>query len=393
MRFARPLTALVAFSLVVSFTGTGTPAHAQTAAEAEDQAEEAKQRADSADGLVDEAVANREEIERQLADSIARMNELAEQLSLVGSSLDRVAAQVGYADVELAGIKADIEHQAVDAYMTVVASPSVSVVNTQTVEEALVASSVVEDVVADGRLTVSQLMEKRQSLEVLKETFLADQDAYLDLQEQVDAEVANFAALYEQADVAVADAVRQAQVAEQEYLAALSALEVAQAVEAERQRQERRPGAGSTTTTGGSTTTDPPSNPQPQNTTTTSQPPTTASTGGGGGGGPWNHPPHIEQWRGLVSQYFPSSRVDEALAIIDCESNGDPNALNPYSGASGLFQFLPSTWASTAPKAGFAGASVFDAEANIGSAAWLGNRYEDLGYYFWHPWSCRRVLD
>ena len=257
MRFARPLTALVAFSLVVSFTGTGTPAHAQTAAEAEDQAEEAKQRADSADGLVDEAVANREEIERQLADSIARMNELAEQ----------------------------------------------------------------------------------------------------------------------------------------EYLAALSALEVAQAVEAERQRQERRPGAGSTTTTGGSTTTDPPSNPQPQNTTTTSQPPTTASTGGGGGGGPWNHPPHIEQWRGLVSQYFPSSRVDEALAIIDCESNGDPNALNPYSGASGLFQFLPSTWASTAPKAGFAGASVFDAEANIGSAAWLGNRYEDLGYYFWHPWSCRRVLD
>ena len=78
---------------------------------------------------------------------------------------------------------------------------------------------------------------------------------------------------------------------------------------------------------------------------------------------------------------------------MDCESNGDPNAYNPYSGASGLFQFLPSTWASTAPKAGYAGASVFDPEANTASAAWLGSRYEELGEYFWQAWSCRRVLN
>ncbi len=93
-----------------------------------------------------------------------------------------------------------------------------------------------------------------------------------------------------------------------------------------------------------------------------------------------------------MTQFFPSSRVEEALRIIDCESNGDPNAVNPYSGAAGLFQFLPSTWASTAPSAGYADASPLDPEANIATAAWLANRYEELGYYYWHPWNCKRVL-
>jgi soluble lytic murein transglycosylase-like protein len=100
----------------------------------------------------------------------------------------------------------------------------------------------------------------------------------------------------------------------------------------------------------------------------------------------------IEQWRSLVAAYFPASRVDEALAILQCESLGDPDAYNPYSGASGLFQFLPSTWASTSPKAGFAGAGAFEPEPNVGSAAWLASRYQELGQGFWTPWSCRRVL-
>jgi Transglycosylase SLT domain len=395
MRFVRPLTALLAFSFALSFmTAGGTLALAQSAEDAQQDAQEAKQRANAATGLVDEAVANREEIERKLADSIARMNELAAQLSVVGSKLDRVAAQVGYADVELAGIKADIEHQAVDAYMTVVASPSVSVVNTETVEEALVASSVVEDVVADGRLTVGELLAKRKSLEELKETFLSDQQEYLDIQAEVDAEVANYSDLYEQADATVASAIREADAAEREYLAALSAVEIAKAKEDERARQENRQRTDTTPTTGSPTTTTPSSGPTTTSGSapTTAAPATTTPTTSGGGGAPTTHPPQVEQWRGLVSQYFPSSRVDEALAIIDCESNGDPNALNPYSGAAGLFQFLPSTWEGTAPKAGFAGASVFDPESNIGSAAWLGNRYEDLGYDFWRPWNCRRVL-
>lgn len=77
--------------------------------------------------------------------------------------------------------------------------------------------------------------------------------------------------------------------------------------------------------------------------------------------------------------YFPADMVEPALRIIQCESLGDPDAYNPYSGASGLFQFLPGTWAVIAPKAGFSGVSVFDPEANIGAAAWLTAYYESLG--------------
>jgi muramidase (phage lysozyme) len=47
--------------------------------------------------------------------------------------------------------------------------------------------------------------------------------------------------------------------------------------------------------------------------------------------------------------------------IIGVESKGDPNAHN-RSGASGLGQFLPGTWAST-PQ-GRAGLSVFNPAAN-----------------------------
>jgi len=38
--------------------------------------------------------------------------------------------------------------------------------------------------------------------------------------------------------------------------------------------------------------------------------------------------------------------------VIQRESGGNPRAVNPSSGAGGLFQFLPSTWASL----GYAGA-------------------------------------
>lgn len=388
MRFARSFSALLAFSVLVSILANGgTAARAQSTEHAEDAAGQAQERADVASGLVDEAVADREGIEMQLADSITRLNELTAELSTVGADIDRIATQVGFADVELAGIQADIESQAVDAYMTVVASPSVSVVNSGTVERALVASTVVEDVVADGRSTVGELAVMRDDLEALQHAFLADQQQYQDLQAEVDAEVANYTALYEQADSQVASAIRQADEAAREYRAALTAVEVARAKEEERERQDHRseiaPGTTTSTTTPSGTT-------SPTSPTTTAPPATTPTTSGGGGGGTYSG--SAEQWRSLVSQFFPSDRVDQALAIIDCESNGNPSAENPYSGAAGLFQFLPSTWASTAPNAGYGGASVFDPEANVASAAWLANRYQELGYPYWHPWSCKRVL-
>lgn len=379
MRFLRFLPVLLALALATTVVAVGEPfAMAQSVDEAETDAAEAKERAEIASGFVSEAIAEREELELQLAETISRVSELGAKLSIVGSGLDRTAAQLGFADVEMAGIESAIEVQAVDAYMTVLASPSVSVINSPSVEHAMVVSSVVEDVVASGRANVDSLVVKRRNLEDLQEAYLAEQTEFQALQDELDAEVEHLAALYDQADAQVADAVRMAKSADAEYRAALSAVDLARARAEERQRQEER----STTTT---TTT-------PATTETTAPGDTTTTTISSGGGGPWDHPPRVEQWRPLVEQFFPSNRVEEALRIMDCESNGDPDAYNPYSGASGLFQFLPSTWASTAPKAGYPDASPFDPEANTASAAWLANRYQELGSDYWAAWSCRRVL-
>jgi uncharacterized protein YraI len=55
------------------------------------------------------------------------------------------------------------------------------------------------------------------------------------------------------------------------------------------------------------------------------------------------------------------------LQVAQCESVLDPNAINPISNASGLFQFLPGTWATTP----FASYNIFDPWANANAAAWM----------------------
>ncbi|MFZ0215192.1 MAG: transglycosylase SLT domain-containing protein, partial [Candidatus Dormiibacterota bacterium] len=64
-----------------------------------------------------------------------------------------------------------------------------------------------------------------------------------------------------------------------------------------------------------------------------------------------------------------SGAVSWGLCIATHESGDNPNAVQPYGGAEGLFQFLPSTFART-PQ-GAAGASIFDATANAQAAAWM----------------------
>lgn len=55
------------------------------------------------------------------------------------------------------------------------------------------------------------------------------------------------------------------------------------------------------------------------------------------------------------------------LQVARCESVLDPYAVNPYSNASGLFQFLPGTWATTP----FAAENIFDPVANANAAGWM----------------------
>ncbi len=81
-----------------------------------------------------------------------------------------------------------------------------------------------------------------------------------------------------------------------------------------------------------------------------------------------------------ITYNVPESQM---IAVARCETGStfSPRSYNGSSGASGLFQFLRSTWAHT-PYASF---SVFNAHANALAAAWLFVRDGRS----WREWSCR----
>lgn len=89
------------------------------------------------------------------------------------------------------------------------------------------------------------------------------------------------------------------------------------------------------------------------------------------------------RWFSVVSQHFYPTDVPRALEVIDCESRGNPYAVNHSSRASGLFQHLPKYWAQRSASAGVAGASIFDPHANTAVAAWL--VYHAGGWDHWSP--------
>ncbi|CAA9542707.1 MAG: hypothetical protein AVDCRST_MAG19-21 [uncultured Thermomicrobiales bacterium] len=57
----------------------------------------------------------------------------------------------------------------------------------------------------------------------------------------------------------------------------------------------------------------------------------------------------------------------DMLRVATCESNLDPGAINHGGNTYGLFQFLPSTWATTP----YADQSYFDPYAAANAAAWM----------------------
>ena len=73
----------------------------------------------------------------------------------------------------------------------------------------------------------------------------------------------------------------------------------------------------------------------------------------------------------LAARYFPPEEVEKAVLVAWCESEYDPNAYNSAGPYGGLYQQLISDWDRRAILAGWAGYSVFDAEANTAVSAWL----------------------
>ncbi|TMF67988.1 MAG: lytic transglycosylase domain-containing protein [Chloroflexi bacterium] len=95
-----------------------------------------------------------------------------------------------------------------------------------------------------------------------------------------------------------------------------------------------------------------------------------------------NHPaPPPEIAKDIVDAFSPlgPGAVQWAMNIAWCESRYHPNSVNSSSGASGLFQFLPSTWSGTP----YASQSPFDPRANSFAAAWLYSHYGS------GRWECR----
>lgn len=368
-----------------------TVARAADVDRAENDAENARRRVAEADSLLSAAAANRAGIEAELAASLVRLGELSAELSRVSVRLDDLRQAVERAEATLDGLSDDITVQAVDAYVRAVTVSAASVVGTSTAETAIVAATNLETAIGSDKAALADLTVKRDQLEELEEQFLAEQEEVAAIQAEVDAESAHLESLLAEADAHLAQRAAEATAADAAYRQALDAVDLARARQEERSRQKQRDSAATSPADAATAEADtgdeqpatmaaPPTTAAPAPTTTTTVP---APVSGGA------FPAAVERWRGTVAAYFPSARVDAALAIIQCESHGDPNAYNPYSGASGLFQFLPATWATVATSAGFGEASVFDGEANIATAAWLSSYYEGRGSSPWTPWTCR----
>jgi len=92
-------------------------------------------------------------------------------------------------------------------------------------------------------------------------------------------------------------------------------------------------------------------------------------------------------WLDLVASYFPAWEIDNACAILGCESKGDPNAISSTSD-HGLFQINKRTWNKPDhPDAwqqvtGTEWSNVYDPTTNVAFAADLWGRSK------WGPWSC-----
>jgi hypothetical protein len=101
------------------------------------------------------------------------------------------------------------------------------------------------------------------------------------------------------------------------------------------------------------------------------------------GAQPWQGPsPEVAD---AIHQASVRHGVSEAWLrrVAFCESRFLPWARNPRSGAAGLFQYMPRTWAWMSGQAGWGGASPYDPYASADVAAWA------FSVGLSSHWSCR----
>ena len=309
---------------------------------AQEEANRAKSALSDAQKAADLASLARAGIEADLLVRLDDVEQTSADLDIVSSNVIDLRGKIEDAESSIGSLRTSAEERAVEVYMSAWSTDIGMVVLTADLTQALVLEEVAETVRQDDLAQINELTIQRRILDGLRSDQESEQERLQRIQDNLASQAAILEQLFLQADIEVRAAYLAVDESDRQYRAARSTAVTAQSAYEDAQRK--------------------------------------LHIGRG-----------VERWRPLVQQYFPSELVDQALAVMYCESGGYPDAVNSHSGASGLFQFLKGTWAIASVRGGFGGYSRFDPEANIASAAWLVD-YSIRTHHpggAWGHWSCR----
>jgi soluble lytic murein transglycosylase-like protein len=384
---------LIALTVVSTLLLGVSPVSAQVD-EAEQRAREAAEEVDQAYAVVSSAMANAEEVEAALFIALDEYQIAATELATAGVRLQQISDALVFADAEALAAEQQLASHTVTAYMEAVTSTASVVFDTDSAEDAMVVGHVVRESQSKALGTLADLLTQRSDLERIRAEHAIELVQVESFEQLLAERTEELQELFLEANQEVAVAFTVASEADAVYRAALDGVDRALAEEEAARRAEE---AATTTTAPPTTASAAPTSTTSTTTasTATSTPPTSTTTTTATSAVDWPPIPISNQvmaWRPLIEQHFAPDLVLDALVIVQCESLGDPDAVNPYSGASGLFQFIPGTWAVASVRAGLDGQSVFNPEANVIAASWLAEYYRARTGEPWRPWSCRAQL-
>lgn len=327
--------------LCLALFGAGVgPVRAQTdLQDAKNEAEDAKDAGDSARSSVRVQRAQLGETGAALAVAFSEFQARTEELERLTLTIATVGEEIRSIERALAGAREQALDQAVEVYTSAVAGTGlISLFVGSSPADAVIAAGILDDFAQAERSHVANYTALRSDLDRRKADLDVSRGQFAEAREAAEATKRSLESLYSEVAEELAAAEARVRAADAAYAQALDS------IEKERRRLALLRGA--------------------------------------------------ESWRSLVEIYFTEDLVQEALAIIQCESRGNTDAVNPTSGASGLFQFLESTWSWASVEAGFPGSSRFDPEANVAAAAWLVDVsiQTDHEWGRWGHWACRRVI-
>jgi hypothetical protein len=336
---------LMAAVLLFASLPAGEVALAQTKSdvdEAQQEANAAKGALGDAQQAADVAAQARDAVQADLLAHLDQVQQTTAQLDSVASDVARLRGEIEDTEQKVGTLRDSTEQRAVEAYMNAWSSDIGVLALNADFTQMFILEDVIENQRGEDLARINELTIQRRVLDDLRSSEESEQQRLQTLQGDLSTQVDVLEELFMKADTTLKAAYLAVDEADRQYKTALNSVATVKRAYEEAQRKLRI-GAG------------------------------------------------VERWRSLVQQYFPPDLVDQALAVMYCESGGNPDAVNRYSGASGLFQFLRGTWAIASSHAGFSGYSRFDPEANIASAAWLVEYSIRTGHSggVWGHWSCR----